>query len=154
LNGDVQAKFLLLALAIVTLSAVLWPIQAFARWRFQRPLREELDAAARRRKLIVRGTTLVALAMSGLGLVYLMALSRLELTILSASTDPYIRLFQLLAILLVVGSVHALWSAVVAWRRREGSLLHRVGSTATGVALATLALFVVSYHLLALHLNY
>jgi uncharacterized membrane protein YidH (DUF202 family) len=92
--------------------------------------------------------------MSGLGLVYLMALSRLELTILSASTDPYIRLFQLLAVLLVVGSVHALWSAVVAWKQREGSLLHRVGATATGVALATVALFVVSYHLLAVHLNY
>jgi CubicO group peptidase (beta-lactamase class C family) len=154
LNGQVQAKLFLLALATVTLSVLLWPIQAFARWRLQRPLREELEPPARRRRLIVRGTTLVALAMAGLGLAYLLAISRLELTILSASTDPYIRLFQLLAILVVVGSVHALWSAAVAWGRREGSLLYRVGATATAVALVTLALFVVSYPLLTIQLNY
>jgi hypothetical protein len=109
---------------------------------------------ARRRRLIVRGTTLVALVMMGLGAAYLVALARLELTVLSATTDPYIRLFQLLALLVVVGSVHALWSAAVGWKRREGTLLHRIGSTVTGLALVTLALFVVTYNLLAVHLNY
>jgi CubicO group peptidase (beta-lactamase class C family) len=154
LDGHAQLIIFLLALATVTLSVVLWPIQAFARWRFQRPLREEVDVAARRRRLIVRGTTLVALVMMGLGAAYLVALARLELTVLSATTDPYIRLFQLLALLVVVGSMHALWSAVMAWKRREGTLLHRLGSTATGLALVTLAVFVVTYNLLAMHLNY
>jgi hypothetical protein len=42
----------------------------------------------------------------------------------------------------------------MAWKRREGTLLHRLGSTATGLALVALAVFVVTYNLLAIHLNY
>jgi len=132
----------------------MWPIGAVARWRYRRPLCEQLDAAARRRLWIVRGTTLSALIMITLAGVYLAALARLYLEVLSASTDPYIRVFQLLAVLVLVGSVHAMWSAVTSWKRREASLYHRLESTATGLALAVLALFIVSYHMLTIRLDY
>jgi CubicO group peptidase (beta-lactamase class C family) len=154
LNGHTQVILLLLAVLILVLSAVMWPIGAAARWRYRRPLREQLDVAARKRLWIVRATILSALIMMTLAGVYLAALARLDLQVLSASTDPYIRVFQLLAVLVLLGSVHAVSSAVAGWKRREGSLYHRLESTATGLALAALALFIVSYHMLTIRLDY
>jgi len=69
------------------------------------------------------------------------------------TTDPYIRLFQLLAVLVVVGSVHALWSAAMAWKRREAPSStgsdHGYRPRARGPDRV-----VVNYNLLAIHLNY
>jgi hypothetical protein len=154
MNGHTQVVLLLVAVLILVLSAVMWPIGAVARWRYRRPLREQLDAASRKRLWIVRATILSALIMITLAAVYLAALARLDLEVLSASTDPYIRVFQLLAVLVLLGSVHAVWSAVTGWKRREGSLYHRLESTATGLALTVLAVFIASYHMLTIRLDY
>jgi CubicO group peptidase (beta-lactamase class C family) len=154
LSGRTQALLLLLSAAIIILSLTLWPIAALVRWRYHQPLRNELDAQALRRKWIVRGTVTVALVMIILAGTYLAALAKLEFQILSASTDPYIRLFQLLSLLLIIGSGHALWSAAMAWKRREGAWSHRLGMTLTSCALAVMAVFILSYHCLAIRLAY
>jgi uncharacterized Tic20 family protein len=132
----------------------MWPIGALARWHYKRPLRERLDAAARQRLWIVRATILSALIVIALAGVYLAALARLDLQVLSASTDPYIRVFQLLAVWVVLGSVHTVWHTVMGWKRGEGSLYHRVQSTATAGALTVLSLFILSYHMLTIRLDY
>jgi hypothetical protein len=154
LNGHVQLVILLASILILVLSAVMWPICAIARWRHRRPLHEELDAAARHRKLIVHGTSIVALALVVLAGVYLAALAHLDLQVLSGATDPYIRLFQILALWVIIGSAYSVWSSAITWKRREGTFLHRLGSTAVGLALVAMTLFIVTYHLLAIHLNY
>jgi CubicO group peptidase (beta-lactamase class C family) len=154
LSGHIQLVILLGAILTLALSVLMWPISAIARWRYRRPLHEELNAAARHRELIVRGTSIVALAGVVLAGIYLAALARLELQLLSGGTDPYIRLFQILALLVIIGSAYSVWNTVIAWRRREGAFLHRLGSTAVGMALVTMTLFIVTYHLLAIRLNY
>jgi hypothetical protein len=153
-GGRMQAVLLILAVVTVALALLMWPIGSFARWRYARPLREDLGPAALRRKWLVRATVLVAIAMIILAGIYLAALAKLEFQVLSASTDPYIRVFQFLAVLLIIGSAHALWSAALAWKRREGALSHRLGTTVTACALAVLSSFMLSYHILALRLAY
>jgi uncharacterized membrane protein YidH (DUF202 family) len=153
-GGRMQAVLLILAVVTVILALLMWPIGSFARWRYERPLREDLDPAALRRTWLVRATVLVAIAMIILAGIYLAVLAKLEFQVLSASTDPYIRVFQVLAVLLIIGSAHALWRAALAWKRREGALSHRLGATVTACALAVLSSFMLSYHILALRLAY
>ena len=154
LSGHTQALLLILSAATVLLALVSWPVAALLRWRYHRPLRNELDAPALQRKRIVRGTVTVAVVVIFLAGIYLTALAKLEFQILSSSTDPYIRLFQLLCLLLIVGSMHAVWSAAIAWKRREGAWSHRLGMTLTSCALAVMSVFILSYHLLAIRLAY
>jgi CubicO group peptidase (beta-lactamase class C family)/uncharacterized membrane protein YidH (DUF202 family) len=154
LGGRTQALLLLLSAAILIFALVTWPLAALVRRRYERPLREELDAPALKRKWMVRGTVMVGVIMILLASLYLAQLSKLEFQILSAGTDPYLRLFQLLALLLIIGSVHAVWSAVLTWKRREGAWTHRLGMTLTGCALAVMSVFILSYHFLALRLAY
>jgi CubicO group peptidase (beta-lactamase class C family) len=154
LGGHTQAVLLLLCVAVILLALIMWPIAAFARWRYRRPLHEELDSAALQRKRVLRGTVVVAVVMIILAGLYSTALAKLEFQVLSASMDFYIRIFQLLALLLIIGSVHAVWSAIAAWKRGEGALSHRLGTTATGCALLILSLFMLRYHFLALRLMF
>jgi hypothetical protein len=68
-------------------------------------LREELGVAARRRVLIVRCASLAALAVLGLAFFYARALSILDLSILSSRMDPFIRGFQVLALIVIAGAL-------------------------------------------------
>jgi CubicO group peptidase (beta-lactamase class C family) len=154
LNGHTQMLLLLQTVFVLVLSGILWPVTAFARWRLKRPLGEELGIAAHRRVLIVRSANLAALVLLGLAFLYARALSILDLSILSGRMDPFIRGFQVLALVVIAGALYGSWAAHIAWKTREGSILHRLGAIAVAVALLELTLFMLNYHFLSIRLNY
>jgi CubicO group peptidase (beta-lactamase class C family) len=154
LNGHTQMLLLVQTVFVLVLSSILWPVTAFARWRLKRPLREELGIEARRRLLIVRSASLAALAVLGLAFFYARALSILDLSILSSRMDPFIRCFQVLALIVIAGALYASWAAYIAWKAREGSILRRLGAVAVAAALLELTLFMLNYHFLSIRLNY
>jgi hypothetical protein len=154
LNGHVQLLLMLETTGILILSCVSWPVAVFARWRFKRPLKDDLPAAARTRALIVRSVTVAAVAVLGLVLVYAKALQILDLSMLSGRMDPYIRCFQVLVLLVMAGAAYAIWAAYMAWKMRLGSLLYRLRATAVSIALLELTLFALNYHFLSIDLHY
>jgi CubicO group peptidase (beta-lactamase class C family) len=155
LNGAVLTFWFLAAVLVSTFWLLLWPVGALVRLRFKRPLRDELDAPARRRRLIVLGATIAAVGLVFGFLIFCsVTLANFQLALLSPRTDPLLRVFQLLAIGVVLGAAYAVRAAVLAWRKREGALIHRLALTAATVSLAVLALFVLSYHVLSPSLAY
>ncbi len=154
LNGHAQGLLFLATAGILILSTIWWPLRALICWRFGRPEREEFTATARRRRLIVRWVTLAAVVELALGAYYLEALANLDLSILSGHNDPYIRMFQLIALAVVAGSVFAGWSAIAALKERQGSLAHRLGLAAVSLSLLTLSVLIVAYDVLSTSLNY
>jgi hypothetical protein len=154
LDGHTQALLLMTATGVLALSIVSWPVTVLVRRRLARPLSAELDVLARRRRLILKGVTVAALVLIALATLYLLKFAKLELWILSSRLDPLIRCFQLLAVLVMVGTVYAVWVAYIAWRGREGSVLHRIDVTLVGLSLLTLSACLASYHFLTLDLAY
>jgi hypothetical protein len=114
----------------------------------------ELDLLARRRRLIVKAVTVAALVLIVLATLFLLKFAKLELWILSSRLDPLIRFFHVLAVLVIVGTAYTVWVAFNAWRTREGTILHRIGVTLTGLSLLALSAGLGSYHLITLDLAY
>jgi CubicO group peptidase (beta-lactamase class C family) len=154
LNGTVQRWLLLSACCVVVAAVLIWPLTAFARWRLQRPLRAELNGVARRRRLVVKATTVLALIALILVLRYALALGHLEFEVLSSRMNPFIRAFQCLMLLVGFGTAYAGWAAWRAYLMREGSTLYRLGAAVVAVSLTIIMLFAVSYHAFSLRLNY
>ncbi|MEA1672730.1 serine hydrolase domain-containing protein [Nitrospirillum sp. BR 11163] len=153
-NGHVLALLLAGAVAVLLAAALLWPISTLVRWRLKRPLRETMPLPVRRRRLAVNGVILVALVLIALVAIYVQALASLDLTVLSVRFDPAMRVFQVLAALVCLGALFTLWSAVIAWRRREGSILSRTGLSLVTLSLLVMAATIAGQHLLTPSLAY
>lgn len=153
-NGRTLTLLLGLALATLMVATLLWPVSALVRWRLRRPLREELARAALRRRLVVHVTAIAALAMCALAGAFILALAELNLSVLSVRNDPWIRLFQGVAVLVCAGTLISLWCVVTAWRKREGSLPYRIGITLVGLSLLIVAWTAAAHHMLSFSLAY
>jgi CubicO group peptidase (beta-lactamase class C family) len=150
LAGRTPQGLVLGAAGFLTLFVLGWPIGAFARWR----LKPAGAAPAYSGRLLVRAIALAALALYGLAGLYVRALANLDLAVLSSRMDQYLRGFQLLALLVVIGTGFVLWRCFAGWRTREGSVWHRIALTLLSLSLLATVLIIASYHLLAIDLSF
>jgi hypothetical protein len=88
-------------------------------------------------------------------LAYLVkATTTLDDSLFTARMDWLLRGFQLFALIEVVGAAYAVWVAILAWRRREASILYRLAASLIALALVILAGLILAFHVLAPSLAY
>jgi CubicO group peptidase (beta-lactamase class C family) len=102
---------------LFALTLLLWPVGAWFRHHYKRPL--ALDPAQRRMRLLVKivcAIDLIALfAFAGI-----LAYGFSNLSVFSAPLDPWLRLLQLVFILGIVGSIAMVYSTYRLWHKNRG----------------------------------
>jgi CubicO group peptidase (beta-lactamase class C family) len=137
--------------AIFALALIFWPLGAALRWHYGRPL--ALSPTERRTRVLARSVCLFGAAFVLSWIAY-GAVAEKSLSAVSDSFDPWLRMMQLLGLLTVVGTLVALYSAQSAWRNRARWFWSKLGESAIVVACLGLTWFILTWHLLALSLNY
>ncbi len=117
-NGALLLPMFGVAIAVLAISVVLWPVGAIVRWRYRAA--SGLDARARRARRISR---IAAIAILGAiaGWVMLFVMISTDLSHLSASTDLLLRALQILgAVAFIGGFLLTSWNLFVVWSKRPG----------------------------------
>jgi CubicO group peptidase (beta-lactamase class C family) len=139
------------SLAIFALAVVLWPITALLRWHFGRPI--ELTPRERKARTLARIVCLIDAAFV-LAWIAFGSYAGQNLSLLSDSFDPWMRLIQLAGLIGVIGMFPVVYNALRSWGNRERWLWSKIGETAIALACVGLTLFIFNWHALALSLNY
>jgi hypothetical protein len=77
-----------------------------------------------------------------------------HLSLISDSSDPWMRLIQLAGLIGVIGMFLVVYNALRTWRNRERWFWSKVGETLIALSCVGLTLFMLNWHVLALSLNY
>jgi CubicO group peptidase (beta-lactamase class C family) len=133
------------------LALLFWPFGAAIRWHYGRKL--DLSTPERRVRLSTRLVCLVNLAFLLAWTAY-GSLAEKNLSLISDSFDPWMRVMELLGLIGVFGTVVALYNCVKAWRNPNRWLWSKVGETLIALACLSLTWFVFQWHMLAWSLNY
>ena len=142
---------LIAALVILLLTALLWPITALVRRRY----RGEFPLSgneARAYRLVRIGSLLTVLVFAGwAGLVVAMFS---EFSMLTAKTDPYIWILQILGVIVFFGTfLIAAWNAWLVWKGRR-SWFAKLWSTLLVLASLMVLFVALNYHLIGFGVNY
>ncbi len=100
------------SLAILVLAILFWPIAALLRRHYRSTL--ELSPGERRLRLLTRLVCVLDLAVVA-GFVVVLSKAD-DVTALNDSLDKWIHLLQVLGVIAVIGTVLAIYYAVIAWR--------------------------------------
>jgi len=139
------------SLAIFVLAVILWPLTAWFRWHYSRPL--ELNRQERKARSLARIVCLIDAAFV-LAWVALGSFAEQNLSLLSDSFDPWMRLIQLAGLIGVIGMFPVVYNALRSWGNRERWFWGKIGETAIAIACIGLTLFIFNWHALALSLKY
>lgn len=150
-NSALNTDLFFGSLGIFALAVILWPLSAIFRRHYGRPL--ELNAQERKGRNLARIVCLVDAAFV-LAWVALGSLAEQNLSLLSDSFDPWMRLIQLAGLIGVIGMFPVVYSALRSWGNRERWFWSKVGETAIALACIGLTLFILNWHALALSLKY
>jgi CubicO group peptidase (beta-lactamase class C family) len=139
------------SLIVFGLAVVLWPLAGILRRHFGRPL--ELSSWERKARTLARVVCLVDAAFV-LAWILLATLADQNLSLISDSFDPWMRLIQLAGLIGVIGMFPVVYNALRSWRSRERWFWSKAGETLIALACIGLTLFVLNWHVLALSLKY
>lgn len=139
------------AMAMLALTVIFWPVKAILRWRYDH--RFALDGRA---AWLYRGTRLEALVAFAFlaGWSAFLTLGSLDISVLSAAGDPWIRVLQGLGVLAVLGSAVPLWDFVDSLGDRERPWWTKATTLLTALACAATVWFAFSEKLIGWSLNY
>jgi CubicO group peptidase (beta-lactamase class C family) len=139
------------SLGAFALALLFWPLAAGIRWHYGRKL--ALGLPERRARLRTRLVCLIDLAFLLAWIAY-GSLAEKNLSLLSDSFDPWMRVMELLGLLGVVGTLVALYNCVMAWGNPNRWVWSKVGETLIALACLGLTWFVFQWHMLAWSLKY
>jgi CubicO group peptidase (beta-lactamase class C family) len=139
------------SLAVFGLALVFWPLAALLRRHYARPL--ELSPQERRARTSARLVCLIDAAFV-LAWVWYGTSAEQNLSLLSDSFDPWMRLMQLSGLIGVIGMFPVVYYALRSWGSRERWFWSKAGETLIAMSCIGLTWFVFNWHLLALSLNY
>jgi hypothetical protein len=145
------AILLQLAVAVLALTAALWPVSAILRWRFQRP--RNLPGRERLAYHLSRGGAALDVVYVIGFVVFLDALDK-DISILDTGSDPILRFLQFLGLLTIPAALAAGWNAWLAWRRRERGWSSRIGATVIAAAAVVIVGYTFALHILTVGLDY
>jgi hypothetical protein len=139
------------ALLMLVIAAVGWPVVALVRRRYKH--QSDMSGRALQLHRATRGTAcLFILLLVGWGLV-LRAVNN-DLTALNGGLDVWMRLLQLLLIVAIVGTIAAIYNAVVVARGPGKHVLATIWSVVIALSAAFFAWLCVDIGLLTASLNY
>jgi CubicO group peptidase (beta-lactamase class C family) len=139
------------SLGVFGLALLFWPFGAGLRWHYARTL--ELGTPERRARPWTRLVCLIDLAFLLAWIAY-GSLAEKNLSLLSDSFDPWMRVMELLGLIGVLGTVVALYNCIKAWGNPNRWLWSKLGETLIALACLGLTWFVLQWHMLAWSLNY
>jgi hypothetical protein len=141
---------LLAALVVFFLTALMWPVAALVRRHFGKTL--ALQGTAQR---WYRASKLVAIAHLLFAMSWLIAIVQLSRGIAAFSTalDGWLRLIQCVGAVAILGVLAVVMNAFYAWREPSG-WWRRLHSIFLLLACVATIWFVISLHLMSVHLNY
>jgi len=139
------------SLVALLLTTLLWPIAALVRRRYRQKL-PFAGAEARAYRWVRIGSLATLLAYSAwVGMVLLMFQ---DLSMLSPSFDPWIRVLHVLgSIAVFAGLVLALWHLWVVWHARR-RWLGKIWGVVLAASCAVCAWIAIAYHLVGIGVNY
>jgi CubicO group peptidase (beta-lactamase class C family) len=150
-NAPLNTALFFGSLAVFALAVILWPLTAILRWHYGRPL--ELSPRERKARTVARIVCLIDAAFV-LAWIALGSAAEQNLSLLSDSFDPWMRLIQAAGLIGLIGMLPVLYNAWRGWGNRERWFWSKAGETIVALACAALTLFILNWHLLALSLNY
>ncbi len=139
------------SLAIFALAFLLWPVTGLLRWHYGRPL--DLSPRERKARTLARIVCLIDAAFV-LAWIVFGSFAEQNLSLLSDSFDPWMRLMQLAGLIGVIGMFPVIYYALGSWGNRERWFWSKAAETLIALACVGLTLFVFNWHLLALSLKY
>jgi CubicO group peptidase (beta-lactamase class C family) len=139
------------SLVVFGLALLFWPFGAGIRWHYGRKL--DLGTPERRTRLWTRLVCLINLAFLLAWIAY-GSFAGKNLSLLSDSFDPWMRVMELLGFIGVLGTAVALYNCAKAWGNPNRWLWSKVGETLIALACLGLTWFVFQWHMLAWSLNY
>ncbi len=139
------------SLIVFGLALVFWPLAAILRWHYGRPL--ELTPRERQARRMALVVCLIDAAFV-LSWIAFGAFVEQNLSLLSDSFDPWMRLIQLAGLLGIIGMFVVVYNAWRSWGNRERWFWSKAGETLIALACIGLTFFVLNWHVLALSLNY
>ena len=126
LDAKLVLPVAIVSLCIVVLAVILWPVGGLVRRHYGRRL--DLAPGERRLRLWTRLACLAQVTMiAGYAILIVMGLEDLDL--LTRKSDPWLHLFQGLAVLTLIGTLVALVNAVRAWGSRVRGVWSKLGET-------------------------
>lgn len=150
-NATLNTVLFFGSLAIFAVAVVFWPLAAILRWHYGRPL--ELSPKERRARNLARIVCLIDAAFI-LAWIALGSFAEQNLSLISDSFDPWMRLIQLAGLIGVIGMFPVVYYALRSWGNRERWFWSRAGEALIALACIALTLFIINWHALALSLNY
>ncbi|HEX4019727.1 MAG TPA: serine hydrolase domain-containing protein [Acidobacteriaceae bacterium] len=146
LNSKSFNMFLLFFIVAITfLALIFWPIGAWMRKHYHRPL--VLSPAQRRSYVILRIVCLLDVGFFVAGICFLTAMTK-NLDVASSSIDPILRLIQAIGWLGSVGTIFAILAIFDLWRAENRWWLGRIGYVLVGVACIGFSWFLFHWNLL------
>lgn len=137
-------------LAIMAATLVFWPLAVVVRKRYQQPAPD--DGVPLRLRIVTRATAILAIGLL-LGFVLFFSLA-LEGTIkLNPSIDPFLRLFQLIGLLILLGTAATVVAAGLSWLKGTNRL-GQLKYTALALACIGYSWFILHWNILTTNMDF
>jgi hypothetical protein len=150
-NSAFHLPLLITSLVLLVLTVLLWPVMGLLRRHYAKPL--TVGAKQKKLRIWVRLTcVLYILFFAGYGIFFTMALK--DIGMFGPAGNPWIRLIQLVGWLAVLGSIVAIYNAVLSWQEAERWRWARIGDTLIALACVGTIWFIFTWNMLELSLRY
>ena len=149
-SAPLNLTVLLSSLVILALAVLLWPISWLVKRRYPQPADSR---EVRRLRLLIRAAATFNVLYLVAWMVLLAPVLSVKLWVYSESLDPMVRVLQLAGLVVIAGSVVALWSL---WRlsRLQKSRIAWIGNAALAAALLGIVWVGFAGQLISFNLNY
>lgn len=138
------------SLSVVVLTLLAWPLSAMIRTHYAKPL--GLDPLAKKLRLFVHLVCLlIVIYVAGL-LTFASTIS--DISMLSARSDIWLRLLQVISLLIGLGSIAVIYNCVRNWSEKQGWFWSRIWNTLQAIACAGFFWFIYHWNLLDWSLMY
>ncbi len=137
-------------LAIMAATLLLWPLAVVIRKRYSQPLPD--DGVPLRLRVVTRATAILAIGLL-LSFVVFFSLATDRTIKLNPSIDPVLRLFQLIGLLILLGTAATVVAAVLSWLRGTNRL-GRIKYTALALACIGYSWFILHWNILTTNLDF
>ncbi|HEV2425819.1 MAG TPA: serine hydrolase domain-containing protein [Terriglobia bacterium] len=150
-NATLNTVLFFGSLAVFVLAVLCWLFSAILRRHYGRPL--ELSPRERKARSLARAVCLIDAAFI-LAWIAFGSFAEQNLSLLSDSFDPWMRLIQLAGLIGVIGMFPVIYNSLRNWGNRERWFWSKAGETLIALACISLTFFIIDWHALALSLKY
>jgi hypothetical protein len=150
-SGKGNLLIFAIAIAVVSLTLILWPVNALLRRYYQRPL--ERARSLWEGRSIPRLIAAVAIAYVAGWCMLLRPILSNDLSIYNTALDPTLRALQVLGVVLILAAGASIWSAIATVRRPE-RVLTKIGAVLLAVSMIDLVWVGVMCKLISFSISY